>query len=79
MTPEVKDHSDVVRDAEAELNAQLAIVRLLKRLDRPATERVMTAVLYLLEADKLVPGVLLAVRNGIRLRKGGSGDGDGEA
>jgi hypothetical protein len=43
-----------VREAEA----QLEIVKIFARLERPVRERVMTAVLSILAADDRVPGVV---------------------
>ena len=45
--------------ARKETEAQLAIIRALKGLDKAQVENVMSAVAHLVEADQRVPGVLL--------------------
>jgi hypothetical protein len=69
---------ELVVSAEREARAQLAIIRALKVLKPEARARVMEAVGLLLEADHRVPGILDAVRTGIRRNSGGGDDADTE-
>lgn len=52
------DSMRMAEEAEAELLAELAIVRILKPLGQERRKHVMEALQYLLEADRCVPGVL---------------------
>ena len=65
---------ELVVSAEREARAQLAIIRALKVLKPEARARVMEAVGLLLEADHRVPGILDAVRTGMRRNSGGGED-----
>jgi hypothetical protein len=57
---------DIAVIAERETEAQLAVIRALKPLDRAARIRVLRAAGYLIEADICVPGVLALVALALR-------------
>jgi hypothetical protein len=60
--PQIDADLEIAEQAEKETLAQLAIIRLMKPLTQEQRGRVFRAILHLLEADKLVPGVIDAFR-----------------
>ncbi len=59
-------HADIGQAAELEAEAQLAIIRALRKLpDQERRYKVMEAVAFIMEADNRVPGVFDALVAGL--------------
>ena len=59
----------VVESAEAEAEAALRIIRVMKKLDKAGRIRVLNAASKLIEADNSVPGVMDTYLKGINASK----------
>jgi len=63
------EYDDPAVHAEAEMLAQLEIVRALKPLSPDRRQRVVLCMAALMEADALVPGILEAVSQNLKTVK----------
>lgn len=66
MVPKKPDTADkkLAQDAEQETVAQLAIIRALAPMSSESRHRIMTAAMHLMDAEKLVPGILRSLVKG---------------